>query len=45
MIPGEFTFDEKCLKARGSYKLIVKERYDIEVYLEGPCARVISEVQ
>lgn len=25
------------------YKLIVKERYDIEVaYLEGPCARVIS---
>lgn len=42
MIPGNSHL-MKMLSSERLHKLIVKERYDIEVaYLEGPCARVIS---
>ena len=42
MMPGNSHL-MKMLSSERLHKLIVKERYDIEVaYLEGPCARVIS---
>ena len=42
MIPGNSHL-MKMFSPEQLHKLIVKERYDIEVaYLEGPCARVIS---
>lgn len=42
MIPGNSHL-MKMLSPRQLHKIIIKERYDIEVaYLEGPCARVIS---
>lgn len=42
MIPGNSHL-MKLLSPSQLHKMIIKERYDIEVaYLEGPCARVIS---
>ena len=42
MIPGNSHL-MKMFSPEQLHKLIIKERYDIEVaYLEGPCARVIS---
>lgn len=42
MIPGNSHF-MKLFSPKQLHKMIVKEKYDIEVsYLEGPCARVIS---
>lgn len=42
MIRGNSHF-MKFLTPRQLHKLLIKERYDIEVaYLEGPCARIIS---
>lgn len=42
MFPGNSHL-MKLLSPRQLHKIIIKERYDIEVaYLEGPCARVIS---
>lgn len=42
MLPGNSHL-MKLLSPERLHKLIIKERYDIEVaYLEGPCARVIS---
>lgn len=45
MIPGNSHL-MKLLKPEHLHKIIIKEKYDIEVaYLEGPCARVISGCQ
>ena len=42
MVPGNSHF-MKLLSPEQLHKMIIKDRYDIEVaYLEGPCARVIS---
>ena len=42
MLPGNSHL-MKLLTPRQLHKLIIRERYDIEIaYLEGPCARVIS---
>lgn len=42
MIPGN-SYLMKIFSPEQLHKLIIKERYDVEVaYLEGPCARVIS---
>ena len=42
MIPGNSHL-MKLLSPEQLHKLIIKERYDIEIaYLEGPCARVVS---
>lgn len=45
MVPGNSQL-MKFLSPKRLHKLIIREKYDIEIaYLEGPCARVISGVQ